>query len=276
MGIPVFLALLHMATIQGDIQTNYLLKYYMFFIFGAGLAAYIYGTLLGRFLSKKYRYIVSDIITKEGINLITLKPEGAAIKKYTPGQFVFVKFHSLGIPNEFHPFSLTSSPNENFLSLAIKSSGDYTETIKLLKKGSVAIVDGAYGGFSYLHSPRKRQIWVAGGIGITPFVSMAKDLKEKEEYNVKLYYTVSEKNEAVFAETLEKIDKECENFELVLWITKTQGRITANQIMQDEKDHKGIDIFICGPTKMMKDLRRQFNSLGIRNSHIFSEEFSLN
>ncbi len=275
MGLALTLAVLHVFFIQSDVATNMPLRYYMLSICTLGLISYCYRVLLYRFLVKRSKYIVSSILVEENVNKITLKPESLGINDFFPGQFIFISFDSLGITSETHPFSLTSSPSENEISIAAKSSGDYTETLKLLRVGSRARVEGPFGRFSYLESHRKKQIWIAGGIGITPFISMAKNFTANNGYDAILYYTVSEEKETVFAELLKNIDSNLPNFKVNVVATKSLGRLTANQVSEQMKDLKDRDIFLCGPPPMMKSLRSQFNDLGIRNSHIFSEEFSM-
>ena len=133
-------------------------------------------------------------------------------------------------------------------------------TVAVLLLFSVAIVAG---------------IWIAGGIGITPFVPMIRSFKPDNGYDVVLYYAVSEKKEAVFIELFSNLSTRLLNFRTTIVQTKSQGRLTAIQISEQIKDFRDRDIFLCGPPSMMKSLREQFNKLGIRNSHIFSEEFSL-
>jgi len=286
-GVSLVFASLHILFVESTVSVNQPLNIYMLLICSLGLIAYAYRVVLGRILVKRYKYKVSDIQIEQNVCKITLTPanlpksaivgqsDTKAITKHLPGQFIFVGFSSLGITPEYHPFSLTNKPGELNISIAAKSSGDYTETLKLLKVGSPALVEGPFGRFTYLASPRQKQIWIAGGIGVTPFVSMAKDLVGKNDYDIKLYYLVPVSEEAVFAALLTKLDAELPNLTIRLITTKSQGRLTADRVAKDVPDIKDRDIFVCGPAPMMQDLRKQFNATGIRNSHIISEEFSL-
>src|SRR6185436_3048157 len=81
------------------------------------------------------------------------------------------------ISNQFHPFSITSAPAERTLRITVKAIGDYTNALRrLLDEGAEAIVEGPFGSFSNAGLPQPRQIWAAGGIGVTPFLSMARSL----------------------------------------------------------------------------------------------------
>ena len=147
--------------------------------------------------------------------------------------------------------------------------GDYTKDIKNIKSGEPALIEGPYGRFK---SNAKDQIWVAGGIGITPFLSMAKNLKEKK---ADLYYCVNKKEEAVFLPELKAIAEKNKNFNLIPHYSNEKGHITANYINNTSKNIKEKDILLCGPVSMMTSLKKSFKSLGINTNKIRSEEFKL-
>ena len=274
MGIALILATIHVLFISSTVSNNYPLRYYILSFCTIGLISYLYRTLLGRFFVKRVRYKVDKIKIVENVTAIILFPLAKKLK-YLPGQFIFIKFASLGITSEEHPFSLTSTPDEEVISIAAKSSGDYTETLKLLKEDSIATIEGPFGRFSFVEARRKKQIWIAGGIGITPFLSMAKSFAKDNGYEATLYYVVKVHKEAIFLSLLHQCSQNSPNLKVVPFYTKTAGHLTANIVAQDIPDFATHDIFICGPKPMMTSLRTQFNNLGVRNGHIFSEEFSL-
>ena len=71
-------------------------------------------------------------------------------------------------------------------------------------------LEGPFGAFLYLQAPSTRQVWVAGGIGITPFLSMARDLdrNERKNFDIELYYSVRNVTEAAFLEELQDIERD--------------------------------------------------------------------
>lgn len=275
MGLGLFLASLHILLIPSTVSVNLPLKIYILTFATLGLAAYTYRVLLYKYLVKRYLYkVISAVkINKEVVEVI-LSPIEKAIS-HLPGQFIFIKFKSPGITGEVHPFSLTSATGENNLSLAIKSSGDFTQNIKLLKKGSVTEIEGPFGYFTYSRYENPRQIWIAGGIGITPFLAMARSLESDTKYKIELYYQVSTPDEIVYLEELKNISLKVSNFKVISHFSKTQERISAEVISKKSPDYSSADIFLCGPPPMMASLRSQFRKLGIKNSHIHSEEFAL-
>ncbi len=275
LGLSLFLASLHIFFIPSTVSINLPLRYYILGFCTLGLLSYMYRTLLGRYLVKRYKYKVIKVNLLHEVTEIILSPLAEKMK-YDPGQFIFINFASLEVSKEEHPFSLTSNPVSDEISISPKSVGDYTRTVKLLKPGTLATVEGPFGAFSYKTKPRKDQVWIAGGIGITPFISMAKSFDPKNGYHSYLYYVVTVPEEAVYLNLLKNLSKLNNNLVLIPVITSSTGRITAEAVYKNIPDLKKRDILICGPLPMMKSLREQFNNIGIRNSHIFTEEFSIN
>lgn len=195
LGPAFFLAGLHVLFIRSDTSASALLKYYILFLSLLGLLAFVYRTLMPKILIRRYRYQVTGInIWGSSIAKISLQPFSRAIS-YKPGQFVFIRFIGSGvkeITNEWHPFSISSSPSGGTLEITAKALGDYSSALSKLTPGTVAEIEGAYGRFTYTNFKNLNQIWIAGGIGITPFLSMAKSLPDAG-YSIDLYYSV--KNE---------------------------------------------------------------------------------
>lgn len=265
LGLSLMLAAIHVFLISSDISRNIFLRVYIFAFIGVGLLSFSYRTLFYRFLVEKYSCRINGVRNLGNIIKIGLEPEKKIY--YSPGQFVFVCFPE--ISREFHPFSIISSPEENDMSIAIKSLGDYTEKIQGIKPGGRALVEGPYGKFN---SSAREQIWIAGGIGITPFLSMAKSLVEKK---AELYYCVKNKEESVFLKELQDITMKNKNFKVFPFYSSESGFITAKFISNKTENIESKDILICGPAEMMRSLRRQFRDIGIEKSRIYSEEFKL-
>lgn len=275
-GLVLLFAVLHIWMIPSDVASYTPLRIYMIGIAGIGLLAYSYKTLLRWFLAPKTKMQVTDIkrLNME-VTEITLKPESEF--NYQAGQFIFVSFEDEYLGKESHPFSFASAPNGNQIKVAVKNLGDYTANAHKIKVGTKAKVDGPFGIFNYHNSYHKNQIWLAGGIGITPFMSMAEDLvKNIEDFKVDLFYAVNEVEDAVYFERLNELAENSEGrLKIYLHTFDEKGFLSAEYISNTIGGINDKDIFICGPPKMMKMLKAQFLQTAVDKRFIHSEEFSL-
>ncbi len=273
-GIPFFLAGLHSFIVYSDITNNSLLRYYMLSLSALGLAAYVYRSVLGAFLVKKFDYLVDNVRElSESIVEISMIPLNEGIR-HVPGQFIFVGFQNGGVSSEPHPFSISSAPSERVLQISVKSLGDYTSQLKHLRKGALARIEGPYGKFSFNDCANKNQIWIAGGIGITPLLSMARSLENG--FNVDLYYCAKNRDDAVFLDELVSIAENKANFRVINYCSDKSGRITAEVVEKLSGTLSGKDIFLCGPPAMMRALKKDFINLGVDKIRIHNEEFQFN
>ena len=278
MGLAYFFASLHVLLIPSDISDIPLLRGYMMVLIAAAYLCILYRTVFRQFTVPRFRYHVAKVLqVNPQVVEITMSPVKQKMQ-YRSGQFVFVEFHARGIRWEDHPFSIVSEPTEPNLRITVKSVGDFTETLKQLHGAEPVLLEGPFGRFTFNSIGNPKQLWIAGGIGITPFLGMIRQL-EKERVpagtNVILYYVVNKPNEAVFLEELKGIAEKFSFFKLVPYFAEERGRINGGIVEEGTRDLSERDILLCGPPPMMYALRRQLVSLGINNQKIHSEEFSL-
>jgi predicted ferric reductase len=257
------------------VSLNIPLKIYIFTIVGIGLICFVYKTLLGRWLIHKIPYVVYEIEPKEdGILDILLTPEGDEILDFSPGQFVFIEFKLPGVLGQSHPFSISSAPSEKGFALTIKALGDFTNELQNIPKGTRALVEGPFGRFSPVYRRSHSYIWVAGGIGITPFLSMARSLLTSKP--VDLYYVVRTEKEAIFLPELQEITKRIPTLRIIPWFTKQYGHLTSEGFIKYSPELFNSNIFVCGPPAMMKSTKKELRKAGVKSAHIHSEEFNMN
>lgn len=272
LGAVIFLASFHSFLVAGsDIRQIPLLFIYMLALQGTAMGMYLYRSIFHGSFSKRYKYEVISAEPKGQVTEIWLKPLGPGLRRYA-GQFAFIRFNN-HVANEQHPFTISAGSDDERLRFCIKKSGDFTATLPALKAGDKAVVEGPYGQFSFTKMPRKKQIWVAGGIGITPFLAMARSLP-KSGYTIDLFWSVKTADEALFLDELQAASKQLDNFNLHLIVTDKQGYLTAEQIAKATSLSK-TDILLCGPPPMMHSLAEQFQKLDVASANIHYEEFSL-
>ena len=275
LGLTLFLASLHAFFIPSDISSFFPLRIYMLSLVTLSLSIHVYRTVLGRFLVRRTPYRVNSINPLAGgsVTQIVFTPVDKPIK-FDPGQFIFINLKDNKL-SETHPFSINSPPDSPNITIAAKAIGDYTRELPSLKPKTTALIEGPFGRFSYLYYPQKNHIWIAGGIGITPFMSMASSLPNRPDYQIDLYYSVKDKSEAVYLNELLGLAKSLPNLRLSPHFTSLSGRLDAQTILKSSSARISPAIFICGPPPMMENLRNQFHQLGIPHHKIHTEEFSL-
>lgn len=262
---------LHSVLIQGDIQTMPLLKgiFFLFLILGIGVI--IYRVLFHKLFVKRTPYVVSAItMINEKFIDVTLMPKQQSIN-IKPGQFAYITPVSNGIKAEEHPFTIAGSETQGTIRFIIKMLGDFTNTLPNIVIGDEMLIEGPYGSFSFLNGS-KNQCWIAGGIGITPFLTFANHLPA--DYKVTLFYCIRDENENAILLDIDRLSKEKPNLTIIIWNTKEQNYLTAKEALADV-DLATIDIFLCGPGPMIKSLRTQFDTLHIPHHHIHQEKFCL-
>ena len=268
MGAFYVLAVIHGIMVKSLIQELPITRVYVFGMAFIGIAAWVYRAFLFGFFNKKLKYTIKAIKNLgHGITEITMESNAEKLK-YSAGQFAFFKFPSIN-KREQHPFTISSHPYDNELRITIKDLGDYTENInEKLSIGEQALVEGPYGHFSSKYVKEQDQIWIAGGIGITPFLSLARDLHPNK---VKLFWCVNDENEAVYKDEFEKISNDNPNFEFKIWSSKELGYLTVEKM---ELDNFNKGYLICGPSSLKENLMKQLKEKGVSSHNIYDEEFA--
>ncbi|MFA6355334.1 MAG: ferric reductase-like transmembrane domain-containing protein [Candidatus Paceibacterota bacterium] len=272
MKLAFLFAIIHTFLISSDISRNNLLRYYILILALVAIIITIRKVVVDKLSFHKFKYKVKNVLQLNK-DIIEIEMEALGRKiTFTPGQFCFFEFLSVGVSSESHPFSISSSPKDDNLKITVKNLGDFTSILKDLKINEEVIVEGPYGNFSYEKVANKNQIWIAGGIGITPFYSMIQNLKS--EYSVDFYYSVKEESEAVYVKELQAIASINPNFKFNLWCANEKGYINAGVVTNLSGGVEGKDIFFCGPPMLMDSLKNQFVTLGVDITNIHYEDFS--
>jgi predicted ferric reductase len=287
----------HVFTTSGAKDDSQALNTYMVVLASVGIGAFAYRSLFGNLLVRRRRYRVTEANRlDESVTEIVMEPVGKPLE-FGPGQFVFVSFRSPAfrkqlrpveislqrqvfsirageIANQFHPFSITSAPGERQLRITVKAVGDYTRALRMLDAGAEAVVEGPYGSFSHRRADSGRQIWMAGGIGVTPFLSMARSLDNGQAPSVDFYYCVEHEAEAHFLDELRAVAGVRDDFRVVLVSRDRDGFLTAARVIEEAGDLSSASVLICGPPAMIDSLRSQLEAAAVPRGQIHAEEFA--
>ena len=238
-----------------------------------GVLAYLYALLPFRWMRGRFSYEVAAVEPTGDVLAVTLKPRGRGIA-HRAGQFAFFSFDSAEI-SEVHPFTISKAPDaERVLRVTVKQLGDFTARLDgRLRPGVRVAVSPSYGHF--IRAGRRPEIWIAGGIGITPFLAWAEGLDDNGE-PVHLFYCVSERSAAAHLTELEAIAEQKPRFHLHVVVSKTDGRLTVQQIVDRIGVPLGqVEAAFCGPEAMRKALREALEARGLPRGRFRFEAFEI-
>lgn len=278
-GVPFILAGYHAFNAGSTFALSPYMKGWMSFIVLAGLIAYLYKVVLYRWVGPRHIFTVVELINLGDKVEVYLKPIKQNFK-FNAGEFVFLGVkNNKNIPKEQHPFTIASDPNKGNIKIAYKALGDYTKTLKsYLKVGDMIDIYGPYGHFSSQKFKNyKDQIWIAGGIGVTPFLSMLEyEVSIKGNKNIHFFYCSNDEKDAVYNDHIKQLSQSTKNIFFESYLADEKGKITAEYIVNKIKDDiKNKLILLCGPMPMMIALKKQFMQVGIKEDRIVFEEFNL-
>ena len=274
-GIFFILGFIHSLTIGHPLDAFIAINWVqIFFIIGTG--AYLYTEFFGRFFHKYIPYKVETVNHPTNFTTeVVLRPIGKPMEKHCAGQFIFVRFPNTDTLDESHPFTISSAPHEDVLRVTVKGSGDFTRALFTdLEPGMDALVEGPYGMFNY-KSGGQKQIWIAGGIGVTPFLSFIRDMDNTLNHNVSFYYTMRHRDEVLFYNELESAGIRNSRLKVNIRYSASGGSLTVEEIVRNTGgDISGYHVYMCGPLPMLQSFEKKFLALGLPANHIHFEEFN--
>ena len=271
-GAVFAIAALHALRVPAFAGQSPWLNGYLAIVTFVGLASWFYRSGLGRTLVRRYFYEVADIrLVRADVTEVTLMPLEDPIQ-FTPGQLVFIGIDDDAVTREQHPFSITSAPSERELRLVVKAIGDFTTRLRSVVPGSMVRVEGPYGGFWRAGAGEQRQIWIAGGIGVTPFLSIARSL-DTDALDIDFFYCTDDADAAVFLDEFYAIADRHPRLRVIPIRADAMGFLTAADVQAVSGDLSRSEIFMCGPPAMIDALTKQFAHLGI--THLHYEDFRL-
>mgnify|MGYP000356005588 CR=1 FL=1 len=264
-------ALLHVPDVGGSYNYRGIQFFWWMFIVVSILGVVLRARHLIGFGKLSYEVVSNVALTSERW-LIRLRPQGKAIT-VRPGQYIYLQPR---LTREEHPFSvLDYNDTSGELVVGYKVFGAFTRKLTKRASGDYVLVDGPYGVFtSELDQEQQEPVFIAGGIGITPFVRRARDSDK-----ALLIYANQTASTAVLRDTLKNALGE----RMVEVYSHEQGEarpgieygfLTADIIRRYVTNPSTRHFYICGPKIMMKIARNTLTGLGVPESQIHMEEFS--
>jgi predicted ferric reductase len=278
-GLLLVLIVIHALIAGGEITRYPALAVWHGFWVAMGLAAFAYIGFFYRFVGPQYDYTTQSVQEiGDEITEVHLVPAGRPLRSQ-PGQFVYVSFDADAVSKETHPFSISSPPESRQLRLSIKRLGDWTADVSAIKTGKSARVSGPFGHFGrvLLEEPFLPTVMLAGGIGITPFLSIvASEAFAGRMGKSMLIYSTNDRAAAVYRDELRERAEELPMLTLVEHYSDEAGYIDRAYLegLLDRPLPEYL-FMICGPKPMMDGLRDFLANAGVRKKQILTEDFEI-
>lgn len=239
-----------------------------------GLVAYAYDELVLRRREPRADYTIHRIDRPAPDVLdLTLTPTSRAALPLTGGQFVYLRVGGHRNWRE-HPFSVAGTQADGSVRLTIRALGRGTRKLYTdVREGLPATLNGPYGMFDHtLGGPR--QIWIAGGIGIAPFLGWLTHPSETLP-RTDLFYCTPTSDDAPFLAELTATAALHPGLRLHPTFSRSHGRLTADRIQAEAGPlTPETHVFLCGPASMVENLTRTLHRQGIPRHHIHAEHFA--
>jgi len=210
---------------------------------------------------------------------------------YYPGQFIyltllkFIKPDKRGVARQF-TISQSDGDNKICITTRVREESSFKMTLDSLKTGDEVEVDGPSGTFIQDRKSPKRQIFLAGGIGITPFWNFIHfDLENKIGNKIHLIYSNSNPQEIAFKNELEKISKKEKNITVDFVVSKPKkgiklggltGRIDKKMLKKllSQNDFKESEFWLSGPPGFVNAMEDLLEDLGVTGGRMSTDKFT--
>jgi predicted ferric reductase len=251
-------------------------------IFWIGLLLYVRIVKPLFMLRRPYR--VAEVRKERGDTLtVVMQPDGHPGFRFSPGQFGWLTLWGSPFKITGHPFSFSSSAAaaDGRVEMSIRNLGDFTSEIYKVPVGQRVYIDGPYGAFT-IGNPADMHVLIAGGVGVTPMMSMIRTLADQGDTRpVILLYGSKDWKSITFRDELEALKARL-NLTVVHVLanppagwTGEQGFINAEMFKRHlPPPYADHEYFICGPNVMMDAIEAALGEMNVPMSKYHSERYS--
>ena len=225
--------------------------------------------------------VVEKVQESELITSFYLKPtDGAAVPSYQPGQYISVR---VKIPGEqylmIRQYSLSKAADTETFRISVKRETDQDPNGKVsvylheqLEVGGLVEVTPPAGEFVLDESRQTPVVFLAGGVGITPLMSMTERLLQTSASRpIHFYHAARSEKDAAFADVLTKLDAEQEHLSYISFFSETDGQFITREVLANVPQN--ADIYVCGPVGFMESMIANLMDLGFSQEQIHYEFF---
>jgi predicted ferric reductase len=251
-------------------------------IFWIGLLLYV--RIVKPLFMLRRSYLVAEVRKERGDTwTLVMHPDRHPGFRFSPGQFAWLTMWGSPFKITGHPFSFSSSAavTDGRVEMSIRNLGDFTSAIHKVPVGKRVYLDGPYGAFT-IGNPTDLHVLIAGGIGITPMMSIIRTLADRGDRRpIILLYGSKDWESITFREDLEALKARLGLTTVHVlgdpppgW-TGERGFITAEMFKRHlPQPYANHEYFICGPDVMMDAIESSLKELGVPLSRYHSERYS--
>ena len=252
-------------------------------LFWIGLLVYV--RLVKPLFLLRRPYRISTVRPERGDSIaLAMAPDGHAGFRFEPGQFGWLTLWGSPFQITGHPFSFSSSAAapDGRVEMTIRNLGDFTSRIASVPQGQRVFLDGPYGAFTADHEFADMLVLIAGGVGITPMMSIIRTFADNgDKRRVLLLYGSQSYDEITFREELEALAGRV-HLKVVHVLQKPDDNWTGERGFIDADVLRRYlppsvaahEYFICGPDVMMDAIERALGALDVPMARYHSERYS--
>lgn len=254
-------------------------------IVGLSLLLLIESRLLRPWRLRKRPWRVVDNARERGdATTLTLEAEGQHRLDFAPGQFFWITLGETPFSLQQHPFSVASSASDGRrFTFTAKQLGDFTNTLPDLAPGTRAFIEGPYGSFIPAPENASGAVMIAGGIGVTPIMSILRTLRDQSDTRpLWLLYANNTWAEATFRDELTELEQSLD-LDVIHVISDPEPEWKGEKGKIDEAlisrrlppDDGRREYFICGPEPLMNAAEKALLAQGVAATRIYSDRFDI-
>ncbi len=221
-------------------------------------------------MAEKVKILMTEFVTHDVKRFIVEKPKNY---KFIPGQATEISINKDGWKEEKRPFTFTSLNDDKVLEFTIKKYENHegvTKQLHNLNPGDELIIRKPFGTINY----KGKGMFIAGGAGITPFIAIFRQLKKENKLkdNKLIFFNKTEKDIILEKEFREMLNSK----DLILTLTREDKKSYENKRLNKEFLKSKIrnfkqNFYICGPPKMVSDLKQTLKELGAESESLTLE-----